>query len=621
MEPALAIVFLSVMFLGWLSNRPARAKAKASLGYLHNQLDDAEVLILEGSLEPAARVLNELGPALKRLRGPDGCRMRGWHRLVCAELVARGGGREEVRAPLEDALRELTGAPEGDLRSDLETRAMASLGFLAAPDDADRFYLDHGERALRRANQTRRPDALLQLVWLACRLGDLHRSRGDWDRAKACLELGIRTAERLELSATDGSWSRRARELFWSHARASASSAATELGEVCSSLGDREAGIGWCDRAITMLVGAELPVARLAQARALLARGMQETPEALGDIAPRLAFLERAVAAGLASGLAPGSATAAEADIAIGMMFSSMGAMDRAATHLRRVQHHLRDPRDPAAAAFVTQAALMLGMTMRDGGNREGAMEALRAALDAGQHAPHPDARQLAAIAAHQLHGLLLDQDQLDEARAILEAIEAIVPTLNAEVRISFSAMAARSRAYQALNEGRTEEARETLQRAEAVASASGAPPWGVIRAIAMDLGVLSLSTGKPSGAVEDFRRALAFPAVTRPSGEEQAERADLRWKLAQALLEVDRRPEAQVELERAYEQGRDSGCAQGREVAALAAMLRGDLTEDAPKQRRELYENAVRLARLSGRPRSAEIAEALGARLREFAE
>lgn len=85
--------------------------------------------------------------------------------------------------------------------------------------------------------------------------------------------------------------------------------------------------------------------------------------------------------------------------------------------------------------------------------------------------------------------------------------------------------------------------------------------------------------------------------------------------------MALDREADADKSLGRAYDEGRASGQPHGREVAAMAAMLRAHHFVEPIEERRRLLETARSLGRLSGRPRGREIVAAVEARLRELTE
>ena len=125
------------------------------------------------------------------------------------------------------------------------------------------------------------------------------------------------------------------------------------------------------------------------------------------------------------------------------------------------------------------------------------------------------------------------------------------------------------------LCEGRHDEARAELARAEAAGAAAGE---GRPRP-----GALGDRRPGPRGArvrgvgeAEDhFRRALAALPDDAPSARRQAVRADLLLGLARAVAPTERADEALALLRRAFAMGMASGCSMGRKVAAHAALSR----------------------------------------------
>ncbi len=588
-----------------------------TLGQLHDALDDADCLIFEGRLNDGAQVLDRIRAPIDRIQGSDGAIHRAWHRLAWSELLA--ADRDRVRTKVEEALEELSGAEPDSRRTDLETRAWAALGFHARPGDADRYFFECADRALARAATTGRPDALLQLVFLANNLGSVHRIQGDAAASVAHYESAIRIAERLRRPGEglpQSSWSARARVLFWSHARSIASSAAMELGEVAWQLGDRERGRGWFDRAVTLLDGAQLPEARLPRARALFCRASHRESDAILDPRAQVAPFEDVIREALATQFDSGRVLAAEAEFAIATVYENSGATDPAADRYRRVHDHLAGIPVSKGLPHRPRAAQCLGMLLRSTNDGDGAIAMFAQALELGRESPNADARHIAVVAAHHLHGSLIHDDRTAEAATALAAMDALIPTLDPGPRVTTSLLAARSRAYQYRNEDRLEDARIVLDNAVAHAKQFGLSHSGTAIAIDTDLGDLLVSLSLPGEAAACFERALEAPAASAPSGDGMTMRAELELKLARALMELDQKPRARNALKRAQELGRDSGTAAGREAAAAAAMYLGDLEDVVPGLRREHYEVAARLARLSGRASGAELVEAIEQRL-----
>jgi tetratricopeptide (TPR) repeat protein len=181
------------------------------------------------------------------------------------------------------------------------------------------------------------------------------------------------------------------------------------------------------------------------------------------------------------------------------------------------------------------------------------------------------------------------------------------------------SSLAARSRGHQCLREERPEEAQAHFERAEALGRAANSA-WGcdLARDAAADLGRMALLAARPADAEPCFRRALDTPRGAKSEAEEQSVRAGITLELVQALLALERPEEAGAELLRAFEDGRASGQGRGREVAAIAALLLGDLAAESREARRRWYAAAAQLGRLSGRERGREVMVAVEARRRE---
>src|SRR6185436_13078806 len=98
-----------------------------------------------------------------------------------------------------------------------------------------------------------------------------------------------------------------------------------------------------------------------------------------------------------------------------------------------------------------------------------------RRALDAGLEDADPDARRLAAVSGCHLHRLLHHADRADEARELLEPLEALAPTLTPATRPLVAAMVARCRGQQQFRDGEPEADDRTLSAAMTlVESASG---------------------------------------------------------------------------------------------------------------------------------------------------
>ncbi|HEY2954865.1 MAG TPA: tetratricopeptide repeat protein [Candidatus Eisenbacteria bacterium] len=602
----------------WIA-RPKRESATTSEeGGLEETLDRADLLLVLGrdveaqaALEPALRLA-------RGARGPLGLRLRARTRILGAECLAKTGARDAARQSLFAALEELADLGVEARAQRLRERAQADLGLLARADDPNDELVRHGERALAREFASHDRDALLRLAFAARSLGRVLHAQGRWPDAKRLLEQAVRLGRRLDPPASPATTdpASEMQNLFWSRGRAVSSDAALDLGSVAWTLGDRDSAVRWFDQAITALEGADSPLARLVRAKALLMRATYE-PDAMTGEGRRTSLLERAVENGLGCGSVQGRVLASQAETALGTLHASRGATSEAASHLRRAHEHLRGIAEPGVGIYATQPLVLLGLVIEDA-DPDAACDAFRAALGRGREEGDLDSRRLAALAAYHLHRLLIEQGCVEQARGVVDTLEVLLPTLAPDARSMLSGLAARSRGHQCLRDERPDEARTHFERAETVGRASDTP-WGcdLARDAAADLGRMALLAGRPEEAEPCFRRALETPRGGRSQAEEKSVRAGITLELVQALLALDRHEEAAAGLQRAFDDGCASGHGRGREVAAIAALLLGDLASESPETRRRWYESAAQLGRLCGRERGREVVADVEARRR----
>jgi hypothetical protein len=166
------------------------------------------------------------------------------------------------------------------------------------------------------------------------------------------------------------------------------------------------------------------------------------------------------------------------------------------------------------------------------------------------------------------------------------------------------------------LCEGRHEEARQELERAEAAARRLEKADPDLVRSAAAGLGNVALEGEEWREAEGHFRRALAALPDDVPSARRQAVRADLLLGMARAVAPTERVGEALALIREAFAMGMASGCSMGRKVAAHAALIEGDAPMLEADERRRLYETAARLGRVSGLAQGRSIAEQAETRL-----
>ncbi|HVP15309.1 MAG TPA: hypothetical protein VMS88_07180, partial [Terriglobales bacterium] len=290
--------------------------------------------------------------------------------------------------------------------------------------------------------------------------------------------------------------------------------------------------------------------------------------------------------------------------------------------HARRAAEHLKTLPAEAIGPIALEARLAIGAALAETGEIDKARQTLREVLESGRTSWHPDARRHAAVAAWRLFFVLVEDDQLAEAGRALAGLEELVPGLAPAPRPFFAALALHLRGVLGLREGKIDESRRTFESAEAAARGlGGGAAADLARSAAAGRGQAAAEEEAFAEAEEHFRRALSTPPGEEPPAKEQATRADLLLSLARAIVAQDREEEAIALVRRAFREGLASGSSAGRQVAANAALLEGDLPAGEIVERRRLYETAARLGRLSRRGRGRAIAEEAEARLRELRE
>jgi tetratricopeptide (TPR) repeat protein len=610
----------------WAGGRSAQPKW-TPVG-LASAMDQAEILMMEGSVSRAREWLSQAEPWILRMQGADGYRLRARYRALLGDLAAWTGQRDKAVEQLNQATIESDGIDDAVAADEVRTRVEAARGLMTTVEDPDSVLGESGRRALEREAKARHPEVIMRLSWLANRLAQIEHVQGRWDRARELFEHSVAIGRRLSLepdakpdkhrSRLDPAWDGNARMLFWSHGRKAASEAARDLGYVYASLGDRDQATRWLDQAVALVEGAEHPLARGRLAQALLDRANHEPVDPLVGTGQREALITRAVEAALACGNPEGRAIAGMAEVALAQMYASVGMAPKQLEHLRRALEHTQDMVEPSAGHNQTYLLMAIGHALDESGDRLGAIESLRQSVERGRVHPDPDTRKFAVSAAYRLHQLAWEEDRPADARTYVEVIEQLVPTLSAETRGVFAGIAAHSRGLQLVLESRIEDGRPWLERAEAMGRQGGAASGALARSAAADLGRVALRDGKPIDAEPHLRRALDTAVHQVSAADEQAGRAEITLMLADTLRHLERMQEARRECSRAFDLGRNAGNAKGREVAAIAAMWLGESADHDRAERRRYYEAASRLGRLCGRQRGREVADTVEQRLRE---
>ena len=454
------LIFLGLIFHAlWIRIWGPSSEPPSPLAELTEALEKALILIVEGEHQRAATILDSVGTPASRIRGEDGRILRARHGLLVGELLGLMDRRGEALASYGRVRAELEKLPHGDPRNfDLEICADLGRGLLVTAAGATTEDVAAGERAIGREAEVKRPDTLMKMTRLAHWLGMVHQNGGRWEQARVHYEHAVKISERVHPPGgvgLDFSWSPAARLLFWAEARSMASAAAIELGLTLLSLGESDSGRAWLERAVSILEGPETASVQVQRAKALLVLAQQGFRDGIEDEVTRESLLERAVGAGLKSNATTGRIFACQAEIGRGLLDGDRGMSEAAAVHYRRAAGYLEGISDSNADEFAAQALLTLGLELAGAGAVGEAMDAFRQALARGRESTDYDARRHAAVAAYYLHRMLLSQDHPGDGGPVLDVLNALVPTLAANVRPLFVAFASRSRGWQHVIEKR----------------------------------------------------------------------------------------------------------------------------------------------------------------------
>ena len=618
----LPVLLAPVAWLLRFAFRGRRADRAADREPASAVLDRAELFVLQGGFQPGADLVLpflEGTRAGRDFRPADAVRAQ----LLLAECEAGSDRPETAFSRIDRAAEQRAKLPPGaeaDRLAGEERLIRAALGGRTA---SERLEVDALIEESARAEPIE-PARAIRLARLAIGRAESEIAEGSWPRARAHFEHAVRFGERVPVGADPGAASadRIRAEMLGALARSRASYAAGEIAAVLLSLGRHDEATPWLDRAVAICEGSQPEAGRVALARARIVRAMHEPADAVLGSEPRRKLL-LAARAGVAASLWPAArALTARAEIQLGVLAAQEGDVPGAREHLAAASRGLQGLRLPGVAELVSESHLLLGHVLEDHGELDDARAAYRRALDAGREDADPDARRLAAVAGCHLHRLLHHADRADEARALLEPLESLAPTLDAAPRPLVAAMVARCRGQQQFRDGDHVAADRSLAEAMAlVEAASGPEAIDLARQISAERGNLALAGEEATVAEEHFRRAIAAVGGTRPDAIEEAERAEIRLRLAQALLRQERTAEARPELRRAFDEGRDSGRSSGRAVAAAAALLLGDDPEFPIAERRGWYESAARFGKLSGTERGRQVESVIEDRLRELTE
>ncbi|MFI5370761.1 MAG: hypothetical protein ACHQ52_04315 [Candidatus Eisenbacteria bacterium] len=578
----------------------------------------ADFAALHGAWSTMEPMLESVSQTAAITRDQPGPRLRAHLGLLRGEWLAARGDAPGATDALTAAMREADAILDERLSMELRVRIMAGLEMTGLVDIVPENTPARRGWALSHETEVVDPSTLARLARLALRQGRAAIDTGDWPCARARFEQAVAMGDRLkrpdDRSAAFGE-TRERLESVCELVHADASQAAIDLGAVLVSLGRRDEGIPILQHAIDTMDGATSPAGRAALAAALVSRATAEPVDPLVGPGIGLAMLERATREGVASCRRDGLEIACRAGIQAGLLYGSFGDHVRAAEAFRQAHDAVREA--PGTGAYATHALLLLGMALATQGDTDGACNAWRQAFERGAADPDPQARHLAVVAGGHLHRRRLEAGDLDDARALIERIDRVVPVVTAATRSFAAGVAARERGYQLFRDGDHDAAEASLVLAERLADEDEDDASRRLkRGIAADLARLAMARGRFDDAETHVRRALAVTVARPDQPEERGERAELLLGLAQALLRQHRPEDAIVEARRSFEIGRGSGTADGRGAASMAALMLADLSDAPVAERRRLYIAAGDLGRLSQTRSGREVSEAVSARL-----
>src|SRR5262249_14786273 len=164
-----------------------------------------------------------------------------------------------------------------------------------------------------------------------------------------------------------------------------------------------------------------------------------------------------------------------------------------------------------AAARFDLLARLRLGQSLAEMGEREEAVGVLRRVVEVGRRLGGPPPRELPRQAARHLPRGLGSLERWEEARALADESLAFTRTLDSGTGRALEAAATYAHAFQALHDGRRDEALAGLADVVRIGRDSGVDVGGRIALDAQLLiGHLHRQAGRLEDAVRTFRDALA---------------------------------------------------------------------------------------------------------------
>lgn len=586
-------------FLAWL----ARAGSGTPRGEEADRLAARALAALEEALgtddaEERGTRLREALAMAERLSGARGDHLVVEASLHLGERLRATGHRDEAVLHFERAVGRSFKVPDPLGRH----RRAGVLSRLAILDQESGEVLRARARYREALDLGRDSDSqqlLGMLTQAAFNLGLLQSESGEEELAVASWESAVEMGER---SGHPSGWD-------------PAAVAAFNLGHVHSRRGEAERA-----KELFATVGrvGELsgtPLAQMACAKAALALAALAERDGLLGAPEAERQYTRAVRFGRDSELPEGALAALQGALGLGERLVAGGRHAEAAAQYREALALAARCEPGTAERFDLLARLRLGQTLSEQGQREEAVKELKRVYEIGRRMDEPALRELAGQAACNLHRALGALERWEEARTLAEESVAFTRTLSSGTGRALEAAATYAHAFQALHDGRADEALAGLADVVRLGRESETE---VGERIALDAqlltGHLHRQAGRGEPAVRAFRDALAAVRDREAHGataELDAMAALAQVNLGHALLGLERGFEARNAYEVALERGRASGLPSGRAAAANAALNLGTILEgeESDAKRREWFEMARTLGRSSGTPLGLECA------------
>jgi tetratricopeptide (TPR) repeat protein len=520
--------------------------------------------------------------------------------LIHAEAGVVRGDPAAVRRGVESALAEGSRLGPSERREhDLQAMALAAIAL--DPDAPDPVLSSWGEQALARAGEALWDRTRTRLVQAAVQVGRVRRRGGEHAAADRAYTQALDLSRHLEVD----------------DARVLASIGAVEVALHRVETGLPAEAAAWFDRAATIVEPATSGEGRVRLAHVMILRATHLPGDPLLDAPARRALYERARSVAREVDSVEGRQAAARAGCELAELHGLAGDHREAVASFDEAAGRLAALADPDSTRMRIEVRLACGQARLAAQDLEAARD-FRLAFEEAAAREEPELRALAlpaGFAWHRMHGAA---GMLELALAVLDRLGPIAASLPEAQRGHALAQIEYERAVMDQRSGRIREARERLRGLlETLADSPGAAEAGLRRMVLAGLGHTALARGEHEEAADWFERVLA---MDWPEGQEpDAERAELEWHHATALVGLGRLDDARRLYRQAFERGRASGRRGGRYASAQSAFMLAEHSDLAAEQKR-WYEAASSLANLCGTPDGEQLARRAAERLRSRA-